>query len=170
MKCKFIKPMKLQNPMWSDADASAAARAKVPYHVPQQINVEAGFVIEDDQAWIHCCPGEFNAPAIAVPADDECIEAVRVWMEEKRPKQIALIKAQVEQIHMIKDPRDKQHLLAMAEAYGLLPGQKKVPAESPKAATGDETTSDVPDTNAAASPEPASPAADDDGVPDAGHI
>jgi hypothetical protein len=150
MKCKFLKPMQVVNPMWSDADASAAARAKIPYHVPQLIDVGAGFEVEDPQAWIHCCPGEFNAPAIAVAADDECREAVRVWMEEKRPKQIALIKAQVEQINMIKDPRDRQHLMAMAEAYGLLPGRK---------------AADVP----AASPETASPAADE-GVPDAGHI
>ena len=150
MKCKFLKPMRVTNPMWSDADASAAARAQMPYHVPQLIDVGAEFEVEDPQAWIHCCPGEFNAPAIATPADDECREAVRVWMEEKRPKQIALIKAQVEQISMIKETRDRQHLLAMAEAYGLLPGQKPVASDEKREASESQTESNS--------------------VPDAGHI
>lgn len=150
MKCKFLKPMRVMNPVWSDADASAAARVQMPYHVPQLIDVGAGFEVEDPQAWIHCCPGEFNSPAIATPADDECREAVRVWMEEKRPKQIALIKAQVEQINMIKEPRDRQHLLAMAEAYGLLPGQKPVASDEKREASESQTESNA--------------------VPDAGHI
>jgi len=156
MKCKFLKPMRLVNPLWSDADAAAAGRAQLPYHVPRLIDVGAGFEVDDPQAWIHCCPGEFNSPAIATPSDDECREAVRVWMEEMRPKQIAVIKAQVEQINMIKDPRDKQHLQAMAEAYGRLPGQKPVASESQVASDENPVASESQ--------------TESNAVPDAGHI
>jgi len=120
MKCSFLGPQTLINPLF-DSRAAAAAKAKgVPYDVPRTIEVAAGYVVEDPQAWIHCCPGDLNSPPIAEPADEECLEAVRVWMEEKRPLAIAQIKAQVEQIELLTNADDKKRLLAMGKAYGLI--------------------------------------------------
>ena len=126
--------MLVMNPLWSQRDSDAARRAGKTYDVPPQIEVGAGFMLDDPQAWIHCCPGELNSAPIAEPFDDECREAVRVWMEEKRPEAIKLIAAQLDQIDTLKNPEDKKRLLAMGKAYGLL-GDKKKPKAEPSTPT-----------------------------------
>lgn len=131
MKCRLIRPTMIFNPLWSEAEARKASAKGVPYEVPMEIEVGAGFELSDDQAWIHCCPGDMNAPPIAEPADDDCVEAVRVWMEVKRPAAIAAIKAQLDQIDKITNQEDKKRLLAMGKAYGLI-GEKKAAPEAPK--------------------------------------
>lgn len=133
MKCKFLNALAIMNPLWSQVDSEAARRAGKPYAIPQQIEVGAGYIAEDPQAWIHCCPGDLNSAPIAEPADEECVEAVRVWMEEKRPEAIKLIAAQLDQIDTLKDPEDKKRLLAMGKAYGLLGDKKKPAADGVKA-------------------------------------
>lgn len=134
MKCRFLVDVKIMNPAWSQKDANAAADAKVPYNVPQQFEVSAGYQVEDPQAWIHCCPGDLNSAPIAEPADEECAAAVKEWMEVKRPAAIQQIKAQLDQIEFIKHPEDKQRLLAMGKAYGLIGAsaeKKSKKAETP---------------------------------------
>lgn len=133
MKCKLLRPTLVMNPVWSEAEAREASAKGVPYLVPAEVEVAAGYELSGDQAWIHCCPGDLNAPPIAEPSDAECVEAVRVWMEVKRPAAIAAIKAQLDQIDKVTNPDDKKRLLAMGKAYGLI-GDKKAAAapEAPK--------------------------------------
>jgi hypothetical protein len=141
MKCRFLIAIGILNPAWSQKAANAAADAGVPYDVPQQLEFGPGYVAEDPQAWIHCCPGDGNTPPIAEPADDECIKAVRDWMEVKRPAGIAQIKAQLEQIDLLTNAEDKKRLLELGRAYGLIGnsgGRAQTvpqPAASPKSAT-----------------------------------
>lgn len=132
MKCKLLAATLIANPLWSQAALDKARSMRVPYTVPPEIEVAAGYVLTDPNAWVHCCPGDLNAPPIAEPADEECVVAVREWMEVKRPVAIAAIAAQLEQIEMIKNPEDKKRLLAMGKAYGLL-GRKENPAGEVKA-------------------------------------
>lgn len=120
MKCKFLNPLKVSNPAWSEKDRSDARDAGRKYDVPERVEVDAGYEVEDPQAWIHCCPGDLNSAPIAEPSDDECRDAVRVWMEEKRPAAIKAIAAQLEQIDQLKNPEDRARLLAMGQAYGLV--------------------------------------------------
>ncbi len=131
MKCRLLRPTMIFNPLWSEAESRKASEKGVPYEVPMEIEVAAGFELSDGQAWIHCCPGDLNAPPIAEPADDECVAAVRDWMENKRPAAIAAIKAQLDQIDKITNPEDKKRLLAMGKAYGLI-GERKAASEAPK--------------------------------------
>lgn len=133
MKCRLLRDQILLNPMFSDRDRKLAEESGLPYEVPRTFEVGAGYVIEDPQAWIHCCPGDLNAPPIAEAADDECAEAVRVWMEEKRPAAIAQIKAQLDNIQFVKNPDDKERLLAMGRAYGLIGSDKPKKAAKPAA-------------------------------------
>lgn len=100
------------------------------------IEVEAGYEFEDHQAWIHCCPGDLNAPPRAEPVDDECRAKVHEWMTVHRPAGIQVIKAQLEQIDLIKDPKDRERLLAMGKAYGLIGSD----AKKQKAAAKQEAT------------------------------
>jgi hypothetical protein len=123
--------MLVTNPAWSEADMHTARDAGKPYDIPPRIDVAAGYEVEDFQAWINCCPGDLNSAPLAEPADDECREAVRVWMEVKRPAAIAQIKAQLDQIDTIKNPIDRKRLLAMGEAYGLI-GNSKSETRNPK--------------------------------------
>lgn len=131
MRIRYINAMLVTNPAWSEADKYAARDAGKPYGVPPLIEVDPGYEIEDPLAWIHCCPGDLNSAPIAEPVDDSCREAVRVWMEVKRPIAILQIKSQLEQIDMIKNPEDRKRLLAMGEAYGLI-GNPKSKIETPK--------------------------------------
>lgn len=124
MKCRFLVAVRPQNPAWSQAAADAAADRGEEYVVPQRLEFGPGYTIEDPQAWIHCCPGDGNSPAIAEPVDDECREAVRKWMEVYRPAGIAQLKAQFEQIDLLKNPEDRRRLMDLARAYGLLPSNK----------------------------------------------
>lgn len=131
MKCRLLNAMRIMNPAWSEAAANEAKAKGEKYNIPFEIDVAAGFEISDPQAWIHCCPGDLNAPPIAEPADAECVEAVRVWMEEKRPAAIAAIKAQLDQIDKVTNPEDKKRLLAMGKAYGLLGDKKQAAPAAP---------------------------------------
>jgi len=124
--------MLILNPLWSQADSDAAKRAGVHYFVPQEIEVAAGYVVDDPQAWMHCCPGEMNSAPIAESGDEECFAAVKLWMEEKRPAAIKLIAAQLDQIDSLKNPEDKRRLLAMGRAYGLIGKSKEKPAADVK--------------------------------------
>jgi hypothetical protein len=142
MKCRFFAAILVVNPAWSQKAANDAADAGVPYTVPQQVEFGPGYVAEDPQAWIHCCPGDGNTPPIAEPADEECIKAVRDWMEVKRPAGIAQIKAQLEQIDLLTNKADKDRLLELGRAYGLIGsgsgGRSQTvpqPAVSPKSTT-----------------------------------
>jgi hypothetical protein len=130
MRAKFLAALLVGNPVFSQNERDEARRNGLSYSIPEQIEVEAGYEIEDPQVWVHCCPGDLNSAPIAVAVDDECKEAVRVWMEEKRPLAIAQIKAQLEQINMIKNAEDKDRLLAMGEAYGLIGTAVKKPEKS----------------------------------------
>lgn len=132
MKCKLLAATLIANPLWSQAALDKARSMRVPYTVPPEIEVSAGYVLTDPNAWVHCCPGDLNAPAIAEPADDECVAAVREWMEVKRPAAIAAIAAQLEQIDMITNAEDKKRLMAMGKAYGLLPSKEKKLADAGK--------------------------------------
>jgi hypothetical protein len=124
MKCRLLKDTRLVNPLYSERDARLAVETGVPYNIPSTFEVTAGWILDDPQAWIHCCPGDLNSPPIAEAVDDECREAVRVWMEEKRPLAIAQIKAQIDQIEFIKNPEDRARLLEMGRAYGLIGSEK----------------------------------------------
>ena len=132
MRIRFINAMLVTNPAWSEADMHAAQDRREKYAVPALIDVDPGYEIADPLAWIHCCPGDLNSAPIAQPVDDECREAVRVWMEEKRPAAIAAIKAQLEQIDMLTNREDRKRLLAMGEAYGLT-GKSRVKSQESKA-------------------------------------
>jgi hypothetical protein len=125
MRCRFIVPVKVLNPQWSENDFHAARDRGEKYTIPQWLDTDPGYEIEGPDAWLHCCPGEMNSAPRAEAVDDECKEAVRVWMEDKRPGQILLIKAQLEQIDKITNPQDKARLLEMGKAYGLIGGEKK---------------------------------------------
>jgi hypothetical protein len=132
MRCALLASTRISNPLFNRAEFDRARQESRKYLVPEQIEVGAGFQLEGEDAWIHCCPGDFNADPIAEPVDDECREKVREWMEEKRPLAIAQIRAQLDQIDLITDPRDKQHLLAMARSYGLISDKAKPPAKPSK--------------------------------------
>lgn len=121
MKCRLLKPTMILNPAFSEADAVAAIERKETYEVPREVEVDAGYEIEDPRAWIHCCPGVLNSAPIAEPADAECTAKVKEFMEVQRPQAIAQIKAQLDQIESFKDPEHKKRLLALGKAYGLLP-------------------------------------------------
>jgi hypothetical protein len=137
MKCRFLNAVVVANPTFSHHAFEAARDAGTPYDVPRQVTVEAGFIIEDPQAWIHCCPGDSNADPIAEPVDDECREAVRVWMTEKRPAGIAAIKAQLDQIDLIQDEGHRNRLKQLGRAYGLLPSGDSKSAGKLKASVSD---------------------------------
>ena len=132
MKAKLLFETLLVNALYSRSDADAAKAAGRPYDLTPQILVGAGYVLDDPQSWIHCCPGDTNSSPIAEPIDDECREAVRVWMEEKRPAGIAAIKAQLDQIDMIKDEGHRKRLKELGRAYGLLPGSESRAVKAPK--------------------------------------
>ena len=134
MKARLLKETRLVNPLYSERDARLAMETGVPYDIPSTFEVSAGWVLDDPQAWIHCCPGDLNSPPIAEPVDAECREAVRVWMEEKRPLAIAQIKAQIDQIEFIKNPEDRDRLMAMGRAYGLI-GPERTKKAGSKAET-----------------------------------
>jgi hypothetical protein len=131
MRCRFLKPVKVLNPVFSERDKHRAEERGEKYDTPQWIEMSTGYEVNDPQAWIHCCPGEGNSAPIAEAVDDECKDAVRVWMEEKRPAAIAQIKAQIEQIDMIKHPKDRERLLALGRAYGLIGTGKSKPSSPP---------------------------------------
>jgi hypothetical protein len=140
MKCRFLSAVRILNPAWSQAAANAATDAGTVYDVSQTLEFAPGYVVEDPQAWIHCCPGEMNAPPIAEPADEQCAAAVREWMEKQRPAGIAQLKAQLDQIDLLQNPADKQRLLDLGRAYGLI-ATKTPAAASPKRATPAATDS-----------------------------
>jgi hypothetical protein len=136
MKCRLIAATLLLNAEYSRAAAQAAKDAGKPYDVPVQIEVEPGYVMDHPDVWIHCCPGDLNSDPIAEPVDDECREAVRVWMNEKRPAAIASIKAQLDQIDLIKDEGHRNRLKQLARAYGVLPGTDGKQSKSAKQPDG----------------------------------
>lgn len=142
MKCRFLKTVRILNPAWSQAAANAAADAGQVYDVSQTLAFGPGYITEDPQAWIHCCPGDMNTAPIAEPADEQCAAAVRQWMEKQRPAGIAQLKAQLDQIDLLQNPADKQRLLDLGRAYGLIGATKAPPATSPKRATSVATAAD----------------------------
>ena len=132
MKCRFLSALSLVNPAWSEQAQNAVRDAGVPYSVPSQVQVGAGFEVEDPQAWMHCCPGSHNAPPIAEPADDECAEAVRVFMTQTRPLGICAIQAQLDQLDKLTNAEDREAVKNLARSYGLVPtGQSKKAAGTP---------------------------------------
>jgi hypothetical protein len=131
MKCKFLIPTQPVNPAYSQAAANAAAEAGVPYDVPQRLSFGPGLIVDDPQAWIHCCPGDMNKPPIAEPADDACRAKVAEWMTVNRPAGIAQIKAQLEQIDLLTNDDDKGRLLALGRAYGLIGNKGELQGVSP---------------------------------------
>lgn len=120
MKATLITVQQVRNPLWNETEAAQARLTNQKYPHSDLIEVGPGYVLDDPDCWIHCCPGELNAPPIAEPADDECREAVRYWMEQKRPVAIQQIRVALANIEHIRNPDDKKRLLAMGRAYGLI--------------------------------------------------
>lgn len=130
MKATLITPQKVLNPLWNQAEQLTATRAGKQYPVPQWIDVDAGYVLTGDDCWIHCCPGDTNAPPIAEPADAECAARVREFMAKQRPEGIAQIKQALENLSAYKNPDDKARLMQLGRAYGLIGPQATPPAAS----------------------------------------
>ena len=130
MKCRFLNALGVKNPVWSEQAQNAANDAGVRYSVPFEVQVAAGYEVEDPQAWMHCCPGSHNAPPIAEPADAECVEAVRLFMTQTRPLGIAAIQAQLDHLEKISNAEDREAVKNLARSYGL------VPTGTPKKAAG----------------------------------
>lgn len=51
MKVKLIRKASTRNPAWDKAEAEKCRVSGVPYRVPYFIDVEAGTVIDDPEAW-----------------------------------------------------------------------------------------------------------------------
>lgn len=120
MQARTLIALKVLNPLWSESDLRMAERAKQKYEVPQQLEVDAGYILTGSDCWIHCCPGDLNAAPIAEAVDDECREAVRIWMEEKRPAAIEQIRQALKNLDSYKNREDRERLMAMGRAYGLI--------------------------------------------------
>lgn len=142
MRIRYLNPMRLLNPAWSQAAADRAADEGVAYDVPQFLEFKSGFEIDDPQAWIHCCPGDMNSAPIAEPVDDECRAEVKKWMEVYRPAGIAAIKAQLEQIDSLTNPQDRRRLMDLGRAYGLI-GTKTERTSSAAAVADSRDTADA---------------------------
>lgn len=132
MRCRTLVPVKIRNPLWNESAAAAARQSGAAYVEPSTLDVDAGYELSGPDCWIHCCPGDLNAPPIAEPLDDECREAVRVWMQDRRPRALEEIKNALQSLHAIKDPEHRKRLQAMGVAYGLLPGAPEEGATPPK--------------------------------------
>lgn len=129
MRATLLVESQIRNPVWNEAAAKAASDSGREYDVPALVSVAPGFVLEGDDCWIHCCPGDMNAQPIAEPACDACREAVRVWMETRRPAAIESIRNALANLSSFKNPQDRDRLTAMGRAYGLIGGEA---AASPK--------------------------------------
>lgn len=120
MKCKFKDAVKVSNPLYSMAEHQQAQRAGKPYAMTATIEAEAGYVLEHPQAWVHCCPGLYNATPIAVPVDKECREATVEWLQQSRPQKMAELKQLYDQRHKFKDQDVVRSIVEQAVAYGLV--------------------------------------------------
>lgn len=128
MKCKFLKPVQIANPLFSvdefekqqrlNAGKPAGDRTEYP-HSPS-IDVEEGYELEHPQAWMHCCPGLMNAQPIAEPADEECKAKTLGWLQETRPQKLAQLKQMYEQRHKFKDATVRESIEQQAVAYGIV--------------------------------------------------
>lgn len=124
MQCKLLRPGRTPNPAFDRAEMINARRAGKQYDEPRDIELPAGTVIDDPQAWMHCCPGVENSEPIAEPVDDECRDRVRHFMQEVRP-------GRLKQLKMLAGlPRksfksDKQYewIQHLARTYGLVDGE-----------------------------------------------
>lgn len=132
MQAKTIVPVTIRNPLWNEEEYHAAKDAGREYSTTSTLEVDPGYVLDGPDAWIHCCPGDLNSPAIAEPLDDECREKVRVWMEVKRPAAIEQIRQNLKNIEHFKNPDDKARLLAMGRAYGLIGPEQPAAGKAPK--------------------------------------
>lgn len=135
----IVDGVEVQNPAWSSADAKTQGRK---YKQPRFLKVKAGYVLTGKDCWQHCCPGAGNAAPIAEPIDDECREAVRVWMEDKRPAKIQEIRVAVENLDAVTDADARKHILHLGVCYGICDADGFVipPAD---AAPADAAASDV---------------------------
>ena len=133
MKAELIVDGKARNPLYSPSEHAAAQKRGEDYPFERLMVVPAGTVIEDQNAWLHCVPGEMNAPAKAKPVDDECREKVRDWMEEKRPIELEKIRLMARPDNLKRmSKKAREHVKDLAEAYGLADVKEPV-IESEKA-------------------------------------
>ena len=123
MKARSITSVRILNPAYSAAAHRRALDAGEPYDQPREIEAAAGYVVDHRDAWILCCPGYMNADPQFEPADDECRAAVKQWMEEKRPSEIANIQNMLNNLKQFPEDQQK-HIASLAKAYGLKPQAK----------------------------------------------
>lgn len=89
MKAVLLVDKTGSNPGYNRDAARAARRAGKEYNVKPKIVYRAGTEIEHPHCWIHCC----TAVPTMKPADEECREAVRRFLENpQRQAQLAQLR------------------------------------------------------------------------------
>lgn len=134
MRATTLVPVKIENPAWNETDFHAARKTGQAYPVPAQIEVDPGFELSGKLVWMHCCPGHHNSAPIAEPADDECRNAVRDWMEKRRPAAIEQIRNALKNVHLLKNPDDQKRIRTLARSYGLTGESAPAEQSAPKIA------------------------------------
>lgn len=121
MKARYIREGRAVNPDFSNKAKRQAQLEGKRYDVPTYLTVPVGHVEEGPLCWTHCCPGHMGEPPMCEPADDECRERVKKWMDIERPNHLESIRVMALPENLKKMPKKKQeHILALAEAYGLI--------------------------------------------------
>lgn len=120
MKSIFIREGRAVNPLFSNKEKSRAKREGKPYDVDPYITIPVGYEQEGPHCWTHCCPGYKGEPPLCKPADDECRERVKNWMEVERPKRLEQIRQMLRPSNLQKlKPKERKQVEELAEAYGL---------------------------------------------------
>ena len=147
MKARYIQEARAVNPAFSNKAKREAAAKGETYDVSPYMQIPVGFEEEGPLCWTHCVPGHMNAPPVCEPADDECKERVRKWMEEQRPLELERIRqmAQPENLKRL-NKNTRGYVEELAEAYGLIGQQEPVVpvTPTPNASEG-EDNDEVPE-------------------------
>lgn len=133
MKAEFIVAARAVNPLFdNDAKRQATERGEV-YEQQPFVEVPVGTIEEGPLCWVHCCPGYMNEPPICKPADDECRQRVKLWMEVQRPRELEQLRlmAHPDNLKNFK-PEVRAHINQLVNAYDLDPqGESIVPETIP---------------------------------------
>lgn len=128
MRIRFIVPVEILNSDFSWNEYIAARAEGKNYPVPRTLPMPAGFESTEPDDWIHCVPGDFNAPARAVPLDEESRAKVNEWMKARSGK-LEDIREQLKRAPRNKEEKEAQKALREAYADELgLDEKKKSPA------------------------------------------